>query len=248
MTHDPAKASARTRPVTLVGQGGPRTQLGLAVLGGTGLTLAIAMVLVGLAWAPLSLAVAGYVVGANFAMAMIRRGYPHSELGTGNIVTVLRMGMVAALLAPLVGVTLPWALVGVAILALVLDGFDGFFARREGRMSAFGARLDMEVDSALGLVLALNVWVAGVFGPLILLIGLPSYAFMVAGRLIPWLNRPLPESFARKLVCVIQVASLIALNSPIWPTWGVLPVVVGVAGALLWSFGRDIVWLWRSRS
>jgi hypothetical protein len=106
----------------------------------------------------------------------------------------------------------------------------------------------MEVDSALGLILALNVWVAGVFGPLILLIGLPSYAFVVAGRFVPWLKRPLPESFARKLVCVVQVASLIALNAPIWPAWGILPVVVGVAGALLWSFGRDLVWLWRSRS
>jgi phosphatidylglycerophosphate synthase len=206
------------------------------------------MVLVGLMLVPLSLAVAGYGVGAIVAMAMMRRGYPHSGLGTGNTVTVLRMGLVASLLAPLVGIGQPWALVGVATLALVLDGFDGFFARREGRVSAFGARLDREVDSALGLILALNVWAAGVFGPLILLIGLPSYAFMVAGRFVPWLKRPLPESFARKLVCVVQVASLIALNAPIWPAWGILPVVVGVAGALLWSFGRDLVWLWRSRS
>jgi phosphatidylglycerophosphate synthase len=205
------------------------------------------MVLVGLTLAPLSAAIAGYVFGAIFAMVMMRRGYPHSGLGTGNVVTVLRMSMVASLLAPLVGIALPWAVVGVATLALVLDGFDGFFARREGRVSPFGGRLDIEVDSALGLILALNVWAAGVFGPLILLIGLPNYAFMVAGRFLPWLKQPLPESFARKLVCVVQVASLIALNAPIWPTWGVLPVVAGVAGALLWSFGRDIVWLWRSR-
>lgn len=248
MTDNPAEASAEARYVAFAAQWGPRKQLAFALLGGTGLTLAIAIVLVGLTPGPLGLAMAGYGVGAIFALTLMRRGYPHSRLGTGNIVTVLRMGLVAALLAPLAGSGLPWALVGVATLALVLDGFDGFFARREGRMSAFGARLDMEVDSALGLILALNVWVAGIFGPLILLIGLPSYVFMVAGHFLPWLKQPLPGSFARKLVCVIQVASLIALNAPIWPTWGIVPVVVGVAGALAWSFGRDIVWLWRSRS
>jgi phosphatidylglycerophosphate synthase len=245
VTDNLAKASARISRVVLARLW---SQLALALLGGTGLTLVIALVLVGPTLVPLSLAVAGYGLGAIFAIAMIRRGYPHSGLGTGNVVTMLRMSLVAALLAPLAGITLPWALVGVATIALVLDGFDGFFARREGRVSAFGARLDMEVDSALGLILALNVWAAGVFGPLILLIALPSYVFMVAGRFLPWLRQPLPESFARKLVCVVQVASLIALNAPIWPTWGIVPVVVGVAGALAWSFGRDIVWLWRSRS
>jgi len=247
MRDNPAEAVARTRSVAHTGHWGPKAQLGVALLGGAVLTLAVATVLVGITLAPLSAAVAGYVFGGIFAMVMMRRGYPHSGLGTGNNITVLRMSLVAALLAPLVGISLPWALVGVATIALVLDGFDGFFARREGRVSTFGARLDMEVDSALGLILALNVWAAGVFGPLILLIGLPSYAFTVAGRFLPWLKQPLPESFPRKLVCVVQVASLIALNAPIWPTWGVLPVVAGVAVALLWSFGRDIVWLWRSR-
>lgn len=248
MIDNSAEASARSRPVARAAQWGVMTQLGFALLGGTGLTLAIAIVLVGPTLVPLSLALAGYGVGAIFAATMMRSGYPHSTLGTGNIVTVLRMGLVAALLAPLGGIALPWALTVVATLALVLDGFDGFYARREGRVAAFGARLDREVDSALGLILALNVWVAGVFGPVILLLGLPSYAFMVAGCFLPWLKRPLPESFARKLVCVVQVAALIALNAPIWPTWGIVPVVVGVAGALLWSFGRDVIWLWRSRS
>lgn len=219
----------------------------MALMVGTGLTLGIAIVLVGPMFVPLSLAVAGYGIGAIFAIATIRKRYPHLGLGTGNVVTLLRMGLVAGLLAPLATTASPWVLVGVATLALVLDGFDGFFARREGRVSAFGARLDMEVDSALGLILALNIWMAGIFGPLILLLGLPGYVFTVVGRFVPWLRQPLPESFARKLVCVIQVASLIALNAPLWPSWGVLPVVVGVAAALLWSFGRDIVWLWRSR-
>lgn len=248
MLEDSTEASATLRPVARAMQWGLVTQLGFALLGGTGLTVAIAIILVGPALVPLSLAVAGYGVGAIFALATMRKGHPHLGLGTGNILTVLRMGLVAALLAPLVGIALPWALVVVATLALVLDGFDGFFARREGQVAAFGARLDREVDSALALILALNVWVAGVFGPLILLIGLPSYAFMAVGRFVPWLRGPLPESFARKLVCVVQVAALIALNAPFWPTWGIVPVVAGVAGALLWSFGRDTLLLWRSRS
>jgi phosphatidylglycerophosphate synthase len=222
-------------------------QLIFALVVGLGFMFATAMWLVGLSPVPLGLAAAGYLAGAIFAIGAISRGFPYSRLGAGNLVTLARMALVAALLAPLLGVSWSWAIVSVAILALSLDGIDGWLARREGRVSEFGARLDMEVDSALALILALNVWAAGALGPLIVLIGLPRYGFVAVARFVPWLNQPLPERSGRKVVCVWQGATLVALNSPVLPDWLILPVVGGVAGALLWSFGRDIVWLWRSR-
>jgi phosphatidylglycerophosphate synthase len=214
---------------------------------GTALTAAVTVSLVGFALAPIGVAVAGYAVGAVLAVVLMRRGFPHPELGSGNLVTLARMALVAALLAPLVGIAPPWSVVAVATLALVLDGLDGWLVRREGRVSSFGARLDMEVDSALALIVALNVWAAGITGPLILVIALPRYVFVAAGYLLPWLHQPLPERFGRKVVLVVQVAALITLVSPVPPDWLIVPVVVGVAGALLWSFGRDILWLWRAR-
>jgi phosphatidylglycerophosphate synthase len=224
------------------------TQLLLALLVGIGVALAVAALLVGADLMGLGLTAGGYFIGAIFALSLMRRGYPHAALGRGNLATLARMALVASLLAPLVGVAMPWTFVAVATIALVLDGFDGWLARRDGLVSDFGARLDTEVDSALGLILALNVWVLGIAGPLILLIGLPRYAFVAAAVFLPWLKQPLPDRFSRKVVCVVQLVSLVVLSAQILPSGFVVPIVLGVAAALAWSFGRDIVWLWKSRS
>jgi phosphatidylglycerophosphate synthase len=130
---------------------------------------------------------------------------------------------------------------------LVLDGVDGRLARSEGRVSDFGARLDMEIDSILAVVLALNVWAAGMTGAWVLLLALPRYLFIAAAWFLPWLNKPLPPSLARRVICVVQVACLIGLNAPIFPWWMVVLISASVAGSLSWSFGRDILWLWRNR-
>lgn len=247
MRYEPDNAVAQRPHSAVAVSRGPMAQLSLALVGASGLMLATTIWLVGLDPLPIGLAAAGYVVGAIFAIGVMRQGFPYSRLGGGNLLTLARMALVAALLAPLAGVSWSWTIVIVAIVALSLDGFDGWLARREGRVSEFGGRVDMEVDSALALILALNVWASGALGPLIVLVGLPRYGFVAAARFLPWLNQSLPERSGRKVVCVWQGATLVALNSPVLPDWLILPVVVAVAGALLWSFGRDIVWLWRSR-
>lgn len=247
MLDKPAIASVRGLGRPFVGQRRPLLQLSVALFGGLGALLAVASVLVGEDPVALGLAVGGYLVGAIFALSLMRRGYPHAGLGRGNLATLGRMALVASLLAPIVGVAMPWTFVAVASLALALDGVDGWLARREGFVSDFGARLDTEVDSALALILALNVWALGVTGPLILLIGLPRYVFVAAAVLLPWLNQRLPDHYSRKVVCVVQLVTLVVLSAQILPGWFVVPVVLGVAGALAWSFGRDILWLWKSR-
>jgi phosphatidylglycerophosphate synthase len=195
----------------------------------------------------LGLSLGGYVVGALLTLALLRGGYPHRSLGLGNTVTLFRLAVMAGLLAPLAGFVNSWALVVIATFALILDGVDGWLAKRQGLESAFGARLDMEVDSALALVLALNVFFAEIAGAFVLLLGVPRYLFLVAERFFPWLSRPLPYSLSRRVICVVQVAALIGLNAPILPGFLILPVVLLVMGALVYSFGRDILWLWRSR-
>lgn len=194
------------------------------------------------------LTVAGFAIGTLLALGLIRRGYPHSSLGLCNLVTMLRLALACTLLAPLAGEAAPWMVLGVAALALSLDGVDGWLARRDGLSSDFGARFDMEVDSALALILALNAWVSGTAGAIVLLIGLPRYLFAAAAVALPWLDGPLPERFSRKVVCVAQIATLIALQLPPLAASVANPVVAVVAAALAWSFGRDVLWLWRARS
>lgn len=193
-----------------------------------------------------------YLLGCLAVALLMRRGYPHDRLGGCNVVTLLRGALICALLPPLHasgtgGDAAGWAVAAVGGTALALDGVDGWLARRSGLASGFGARFDMEVDAALALVLALHALADGVVGAEVLLLGLIRYVFLVAGWLRPWLRAPLPQRFRRKLVCVVQLAVLVALQVPVMPPEAAIWATRAVALALLWSFATDIRWLARHR-
>ena len=173
-------------------------------------------------------------------------------LGAANRVTLLRGGLLAllvgfgaALLAgdAATGTAWPFAL---ALVALMLDGVDGAVARRTGTASDFGARFDMEVDAALALVLAILVFAVDRAGLWVLLLGLPRYAFLAAARWLPALRRPLPPSQRRRVICVVQVATLAGSLFPwVGPPLPALACVI--AGVLLYgSFAVDVRLLLRA--
>ena len=241
-------ASPPPGTTTLPLRQGPVARLLLAALAGAAMLPAVVYPLVGDAPAALTVALTAYLAAAALSAALMRRGYPHRDLGLCNLVTLARLVLASALLAPLVGPGAAGPIVAVALLALMLDGVDGWLARRQGRESAFGARFDMEVDAAFGLVLAVNALAAGHAGPGVLLLGLPRYLFAAAARRWSWLARPLPERLGRKIVCVLQITVLIALQVPTLAS-ALAPALVSATLALLgWSFGRDVAWLWRARS
>ena len=185
----------------------------------------------------------------------LTRDYPHQQLGLCNIVTHFRATLTAGLAAVLPGATavttdpsLAWSVVALATIALACDGVDGWAARRSGLVSRFGARFDMEVDSVLALILALIVLLTGKVGEWVILLGLMRYLFVAAMWTFPWINRPTPQRFSGKLVCVIQIAALIALIAPV--VTGVLANVIalGALALVVWSFGVDLRYLWRTRT
>jgi MFS family permease len=105
----------------------------------------------------------------------------------------------------------------------------------------------MEVDAALALLLSLLALGSGKAGYVVLLLGVMRYAFVAAAWGLPWMAGQLPDKFGRKVVCVIQIAALIALQTPVVSGTLALIITYGAIGSLLWSFGRDILWLWRHR-
>ncbi len=239
----------RTAGLPFMAGPGVATRLLLAALALSPVVAGLATLLAGFEALPISFALCGYGLGVGLSFGLMQRGYPHAALGLCNVATLSRLALAASLLAPLaVGGGASWAVVAVAGLALSLDGADGWLARREGRVSDFGARFDMEVDSALALILALNAWASGTVAAIVLLLGLPRYVFAAAGRVLPWLDQPLPARFSRKVVCVLQLATLIALQLPLVAASVANPAVVVVAIALVWSFTVDILWLWRARA
>ncbi|MFF3062554.1 CDP-alcohol phosphatidyltransferase family protein [Streptomyces sp. NPDC057909] len=199
---------------------------------------------------------AGWLAGVVFTVATwamltraLRRSWPRHPFGPANGVTLARatlVGGVTALVADSFVSRPPVAvLVVLTTVALVLDAVDGQVARRTGTESALGARFDMEVDAFL--ILVLSVHVAMSLGAWVLLIGAMRYVFVAAARVLPWLNGPLPPSMARKTVAALQGIVLLFAAARIVPGLPVYAAVLGALALLVWSFGRDIRWLWRVR-
>ncbi|MFE4627364.1 CDP-alcohol phosphatidyltransferase family protein [Streptomyces mirabilis] len=198
---------------------------------------------------------AGWLTGLAFALATwavltraLRRSRPRS-FGPANRVTLGRailVGGVTALVADSFESSPPVSLlVGLTAVALILDGVDGKVARHTGTSTALGARFDMEVDAFL--ILVLSVYVSMSLGPWVLLIGTMRYAFVAAARVLPWLNAALPHSMARKTVAALQGIVLLVAGAGIMPLEGNAAAVLLALASLIWSFGRDITWLYRHR-
>ena len=156
----------------------------------------------------LCLATSGHLVWclAVFSFALVwlvvarqmRQTYPHERIGACNAVTLIRVALALALVPPLLaGQPAGWTVAGIAGVALALDGADGWLARRQGLVSDFGARFDMEADSILALILSLHVVAGSAVGAEGLILGLARYAFLAAMLLWPWLSAPLPHKLRR---------------------------------------------------
>jgi phosphatidylglycerophosphate synthase len=135
--------------------------------------------------------------------------------------------------------------VGLAVVALVLDGVDGWVARRTGTVSALGARFDMEVDAFL--ILVLSVYVAQSVGPWVLAIGVARYAVWAAGWVLPWMRAPVPPRYWRKPVAAIQGVVLTVAAADQLPGVAINVAIVVAMALLAESFGRDVVWQWRQQ-
>ena len=171
-----------------------------------------------------------------------------TRFGAANIVTTVRsslVGVITGLVVASFTTEVPAALlVSLVVPALLLDAVDGWVARRTGSSSELGARFDMEVDAFL--LLVLSTYVAQTMGAWVLAIGLMRYVFVVAGWFLPWLRRPLPPRYWRKVVTAVQGIALTIAMSGLLP--GIALAIVAIALALLTeSFGRDVVWLVRAR-
>jgi phosphatidylglycerophosphate synthase len=210
--------------------------------------------LLGVVSATAGLGVAGWIAGlatgsaAAVLLVTARMRSDQPAIHPADWVTLTRTlliagvaGLVADSFGRPVSIT---ALVTLSTVALVLDAVDGQVARRTGTATPLGGRLDGEVDAFL--ILLLSIAVSHDYGGWVLIIGAARYALLLAGWLIPWLAAPLPPRYWRKVVAAVQGIVLTVAAS------GLLDRPAGtiaVAAALLLlaeSFGRDVIWLYRT--
>jgi phosphatidylglycerophosphate synthase len=222
-----------------------------------------------LAFAAISVPVLGGAMGtfpaliglALFAglLLAVERGlaaHPHPRLGTANRITLVRAAIACLIAARAIepaplGMPERWLLAAIAVAALMLDGADGWAARRQGLASAFGARFDMEVDAFAILVLAITVVKAQAVPCWVLAIGGMRYIYLAATLVFPLLRRPMPPrriaDRRRKTIAVIQSVGLtIALAPATLAGWAAVTCAAAL-GLLAYSFAADIVILLSTR-
>ena len=234
------------RPVPLVSDA-------LLHCGAGGLAVAGAAVLswrAGFGPATAATALAVYLGICLFVLTAVPRHAPHARFGIANAVTLLR----AALIAVLAGFAAEsaafdaaarGALALAALAALLLDGVDGWHARRQGLASAFGACFDLEIDALTVLVLALLVYGTGQADAWVIVLGAMRYLSLLVGRVFPVLSGELEPSWRRKAICVATIAALIAALAPPVSPGTASALCLAVAILLIYSFGADGILLVR---
>jgi phosphatidylglycerophosphate synthase len=183
-----------------------------------------------------------------FSIGFLGGHHPFDRFGPANQVSATRAALttfVGALVFEPPTSRVAALAAAVALAATLLDGLDGRLARQSGMASAFGARFDMEIDALLIMALAIVAWRHGKAGAWVLASGLMRYAFVAAGSVWPWLDKPLPPSWRRQAVCVVQVAGLIIAVVPLVAHPASAVVAAAALLALSASFLVDIVWLER---
>jgi phosphatidylglycerophosphate synthase len=200
-------------------------------------------------------AVLGLVLFTGLLIALERRlaaHHPHPRLGWANRITLIRAGIACLIAARMIdpaplGAPERWLIVAIAGMALLLDGVDGWAARRQRLASAFGARFDMEVDAFAILILAVTVVKAAAAPHWVLAIGAMRYLYLAVGRVvIPLRQQPPPSPVAdqrRKTIAVVQSVALLIALAPVTPTGWAAATCALALGLLAYSFAADIVML-----
>lgn len=207
----------------------------------------------GLAPAVAGRALLFYAALALVVLLGLGRHLPLSRFGPANGITLLR-GLLACWLAALIGQPLPvdpqaalsWLPALAAGLALLLDGLDGWAARRGGWASAFGARFDLEVDAFFLAVLAGLAVDQGRLGAWVLLAGALRYLFVLAGWCRAWLRRPLAPRFTRKAAYALMAGVLVGALVPPVPQALATPAAAAALTLLVGSFLCDVLALRRA--
>ncbi|MBY0508971.1 MAG: CDP-alcohol phosphatidyltransferase family protein [Rhodospirillaceae bacterium] len=199
-------------------------------------------------------AFAPYVLFGSIIVVRIGGYHPYPRFGAANVVTLIRLILTCLFAGLAVQVSgtgmqisdaLAWFFLAVAVLALVLDGFDGYLARRQNLASRFGSRFDMETDALQILLLSITVLAMGKAGAWVLIGGLLRYIYVAAGWLWPVLNQPLRPSWRRKIISVVQGGVLTGLLTPIiTPPFSAI-VAAAALVVLIYSFAKDVVWILR---
>lgn len=158
------------------------------------------------------------------------------DFGLANSLTLLRLAAVVAV-ATMRTAGPAAALVVIGI--LLLDGIDGWVARKLGAASAFGAKFDMETDALLVAVVGAMLAAERRLEAWVLIPGSLRYVYAVVIR-VARARGEAPRSLFGRYVFALLVTSF---ASSLWPVGSAHRFFSAAASALtVYSFGRSVYW------
>lgn len=192
----------------------------------------------------LPLALAAVVSLASWPWSMRHEFATPRAFGAGNTVTSLRALALIAL-ACAFDAARPDAAAACTAGIFVLDGFDGWLARRAGKTTAFGALFDSETDAALMLLLSAGVFQLGRAGIWVAIAGLLRPVYVLTMFASQRRSAEAPRTWLARYVFSI---SLTCLTLSLWPPQLARFSAELAAAATLflcYSFGRSFLALYQ---
>ncbi|NDC87787.1 MAG: CDP-alcohol phosphatidyltransferase family protein [Bacteroidetes bacterium] len=195
--------------------------------------------------AGLSMLFLSYIASMYLAMVFARLEDPSMPRWTvANGVTALRLITLGMLLTRLPSEYSEglqgWIdnadLIALGTMALILDGFDGYAARRQGNATPFGARFDMETDALWAWSLSIAWFNLGLAPGVVLLAGALRYLFVLFVVARRPAGRDAKRRLAPRIIAVVYMAVLLtplAIPAPL-----VLYLLYIGSGAIVVSFLR----------
>ncbi len=130
------------------------------------------------------------------------------------------------------------------LLALCLDGLDGYLARKFDQSSDFGAYLDMETDAFFVAFLATFWYIDGRVGAWILFIGFLRYLYVVALKIFRLEGKAEKGTRFAKIIAVLIMSTLLAPF--VLPEIIFQPALMITSILTIYSFGVSFVSRWSS--
>ena len=134
-----------------------------------------------------------------------------------------------------------------AVIAFILDGLDGFIARKYDHASKFGEIIDQESDNFLMLVLSTSLFLNRDVGIYVFLIPLYRYIFIFFMRRYNWLKIELPPSQFRKFACAATILLMVIAQDIYFSPENTTFLAILSFFIITFSFAKDIIWLYRNK-
>ena len=192
----------------------------------------------------------------SLVILFFHKKYYICDLTLASIITYIRIIISIIILSGIINSHNPYiynifytdgAIIYLGFLALILDGADGYIARKYNQETYIGELFDQEADNFLILIMVISLYMNKNINIFAIMIPLYRYIFLASMYKFTWLSNELPRSIRRKSICIISIFTLIIAQSVLFSNYISNNLSLFVLFIITFSFTIDIIWLYRNK-